>query len=162
MYMGKTCALIVGAAVALGTATPAQAVAKKPAAAGLAYVGESEQGLSVSLLLTKDRRKVKRFEIDWLALPTQCTSGLPYISMTTFGAGSTPALTIRSKRFRHTFADDFKVPGVIDLQEVPIVRGTVGLKRAFGVFRATAVVRNEAGTEINRCDTGSIPWTAKQ
>ena len=162
MYMGKTCALIAGAAVALATATSAGAAAAKPPAPGLAYVGDSDQGLSVSVLLTKDRRKVKRFEIDWLALPTQCTSGLPYISVTTFGTGSTPALAITGKRFRHTFLDDLKVPGVLDLQEVPVVRGTIGLKRAFGVFRATVVLKDAAGTEVNRCDTGSIKWTAEQ
>jgi hypothetical protein len=46
------------------------------------------------------------------------------------------------------------------VEERPVVRGTVGRTRASGTFRATAVVTDATGAEINRCDTGTIRWTA--
>lgn len=34
--------------------------------------------------------------------------------------------------------------------------------RAFGMFRATAVLRDAAGVELNRCDIAAIAWTVVQ
>jgi hypothetical protein len=99
----------------------------------------------------------------WVALPGQCSSGLPYVSATMFGGGATKAPAISSrKRFRHTFNDSLSIPGVAAIEEVPVVRGTVGRTRAFGTFRVTAIVKDAAGAEINRCDTGTIAWTTVQ
>lgn len=137
--------------------------APAPAVQGVGYAGETAQGLPVALILTNDRKKIKRFDMPWVALPAQCSSGMPYVSATTFGAGSTPALAIGAgKRFRHTFTDAFTFADATAIEEVPTVRGTIGRTRASGTFRATAVVRDAAGTELTRCDTGAIRWTALQ
>jgi len=162
MHVARIAVLTVAAAFVL-QAPASAAVITKPVDQGLAYAGETDQTLAVSLVLTKDRKKVKRLDISWLALPMQCSSGLPYFSMTTFGGGSTRALAIgATKGFRHTFNDGVSLPGDVSLEEVPTIRGTVGLKRAFGTFRSTVVLKDATGAEVNRCDTGAISWTAVQ
>ena len=162
--LGTTVCLLI-ACSSVATAVPAAArTAPEPASGkGFAYAGETTQGLPISFVLTKDRTKIKRLDVEWLALPTQCSTGLPYMSRTTFGAGSTKALAINPrKNFRHTFADNLTLPRVLTLEEQPVVRGTVGRTRAFGTFRATVVIRDGSGAEINRCQTEPITWTAIQ
>lgn len=155
--------LVLGASLLLGVVSGASAaVAPRLPAEGLAWVGETVQGLPVSFVLTKDRKKIKRLDVEWYALPGQCSGGLPYASRTTFGAGETKALPITRKSFRHTFADAFALPGVIAMEETPVISGTVGRTRAFGTFSAVAVIKDGAGTEVTRCDTGPIPWKAIQ
>ena len=155
--------LVLGVSLLLGVAGGASAAAApRLPAEGLAWVGETVQGLPVSFVLTKDRKKIKRLDIEWYALPGQCSSALPYSSRTTFGAGETKALPITRKSFGHTFVDAFAIPGVITMEETPVISGTVGRTRAFGTFSAVAVVKDGAGTEITRCDTGPMPWTAIQ
>lgn len=163
--LGTTvCLLIACSSVATAVAPAAARTAPEPASGkGFAYAGETTQGLPISFVLTKDRTKIKRLDVEWLALPTQCSTGLPYMSRTTFGAGSTKALAISPrKNFRHTFADNLTLPRVLTLEEQPVVRGTVGRTRAFGTFRATVVIRDGSGAEINRCQTEAITWTAIQ
>ena len=146
--------VVSGASSAAGRALPAQ---------GYGWVGETTQDLPVSFVLTKDRKKIKRLDIEWYALPDQCSSALPYGSRTTFGAGATKALPINARKsFGHTFLDALAIPGMITMEETPIINGTVGRTRAFGTFSATAVIKDGAGTEITRCDTGPIAWTAIQ
>ena len=156
--------LVLGVAILLGTVSGASAAAARPLPAeGLAWVGETVQDLPISFVLTKDRKKIKRLDLEWYALPAQCSGGLPYVSRTTFGAGETKALPISSRKsFRHTFLDAVTIPGVITMEETPIISGTVGRKRAFGTFSAIAVLKDGAGMEITRCDTGPIAWTAIQ
>jgi hypothetical protein len=115
----------------------------------------------VASVLARDRRTIKRFDIDWYGPLTQCSNGVAYVSGTTFGASKTKALKLSSRRtFRHTYVDALTVPGVARVEERPVVRGTVGRTRASGTFRATVVVTDGAGAEINRCDTGTIRWRA--
>jgi hypothetical protein len=155
--------LVLAASLLLGVVSGASAAAApRPPAEGLAWVGETVQGLPISFVLTKDRKKIKRLDVEWFALPGQCSSGLPYGSRTTFGAGQTKALPITRKSFGHTFLDAFEIPGVIAMEETPVIGGTVGRTRAFGAFSAIAVMKDGAGTEITRCDTGPIAWTAIQ
>ena len=156
--------LVLGASLLLGAVgAAAAAAAPRLPAEGLAWVGETVQGLPVSFVLTKDRRKIKRLDIEWYTLPGQCSSTPAYGSRTTFGARATKALPINARKsLGHTFLDAFAIPGVITMEETPIIDGTVGRTRAFGTFSAIAVVKDSAGTEITRCDTGPIAWTAIQ
>lgn len=159
----KVLALAVGISVLLVVGVADGATARPAPVEGLAYTGVTMQDLPISFVLTKDRKKIKRLDIEWVALPAECTSRLPYVSRTTFGSGASKPLALSSrKRFAHTFSDSLTLPGVIALDERPVVRGTVGRRRAFGTFRATAVVRDAAGVEVNRCDIGTISWTAIQ
>ena len=117
----------------------------------------------MSLVLAADRRTIRRLDIAWIALPAQCSSGLPYASSTRFGGGLTKAVALSSaKRFRHTFVDAVTLPEIVTLEEHPVVRGTVGHSRAYGTFRAIAIVKDAAGVEVNRCDTGTISWSTVQ
>jgi hypothetical protein len=155
--------LVLGVCMLLAVVSgAAAAAAPRPPAEGFGWAGETVQGLPFSFVLTKDRKKIKRLDVEWYALPEQCSSGLPYGSRTTFGAGETKALPITRKSFGHTFLDAFAIPGVITIEETPVVSGTLGRTRAFGTFSAIAVLKDGAGTEITRCDTGPIAWTAIQ
>lgn len=145
--------LLTGAAAAPARAAPAP---------GVAYAGQTSQDIPVSFVVSRDRKTIRRFDIEWYAPAAQCTSGITYMSGTTFGARKTKALKLSSRRrtFRHTYVDALTVPGVARVEERPVVRGTVGRSRASGTFRATAIVTDAAGLEINRCDTGTLRWTA--
>ena len=115
----------------------------------------------MSIILSRDRRTIRRLDIDWYAPFTHCTNGLAYVSGNTFGASRTKALKLSSRRtFRHTYVDALTFPGVARVEETPVVRGTVGRTRASGSFRATVVVTDATGAQINRCDTGTITWRA--
>jgi hypothetical protein len=154
-------ATALGVAFTLAAAGAASAPAAPARAQGVAYAGATSQDLPVSLVLSRDRRTIRRLDIDWYATIEQCTSGVAYVSGTTFGARRTKALRLGSRRtFRHTYVDALTVPGTARVEERPVVRGTVGRTRASGRFRATAVVTDATGAEINRCDTGTITWTA--
>jgi hypothetical protein len=145
-------------AVAAVTAGPAASAAR-----GVAYAGQTSQDLPVSFVLSRDRRTIKRLDIEWYAEAVQCTSGVTYMSGTTFGARKTRSLRLSSRRtFRHTYVDSLTVPGVARVEEDAVVRGTVGRTRASGAFRVTAVVTDGAGEVINRCETGTITWRAVQ
>jgi len=153
--------------MALAASTVWAGVAATPArtapAQGVAYAGETSQDLPVSFVLSRDRKTIKRFDIEWYAPFAQCLNGVVYVSGSTFGARKTKALRLSSRRtFRHTYVDDLTVPGVAHVEERPVVRGTAGRTRASGTFRATAVVTDGTGAEINRCDTGTIRWRAVQ
>jgi len=145
--------LLVVAAAAGASARPAP----------VAYSGQTMQDLQISFVLTKDRRKIKRLDIEWVGLPAECSSDLPYVSRTTFRSGGSKTLALSAgKSFRHTFIDGVTLLGGIALEERPVVRGSVGRTRAFGMFRATAVLRDAAGVELNRCDIAAIAWTVVQ
>ena len=153
-------ALVVAASCwfAVAAATPGPAAS---AARGVAYAGWTSQDSPVSIILSRDRKTIRRLDIDWYAPFTQCTSAIAYVSGNTFGASKTKALKLSSRRtFRHTYVDTVTVPGVARVEETPVVRGTVGRTRASGSFRATVVVTDGGGAEINRCDTGTITWRA--
>ena len=152
--------LVVAAAswFAVAAATPGPAAS---AARGVAYAGHTSQDSPVSIILSRDRRSIRRLDIDWYAPFTQCSNGIAYVSGNTFGASKTKPLKLSSRRtFRHTFVDALTVPGVAHVEETPVVRGRVGRTRASGSFRATVVVTDATGAEINRCDTGTITWSA--
>jgi hypothetical protein len=154
-------ATALAVATTLATAGAASAPAAPARAQGVAYAGQTTQDSPVSFVLSRDRKTIKRFDIDWYAPFTQCTNGVAYVSGTTFGARKTKALRLSSRRtFRHTYVDALTVPGTARVEERPVIRGTVGRTRASGSFRATAVVTDATGAEINRCDTGTIRWTA--
>ena len=143
-------------AAAAATAGPAVSAAR-----GVAYAGQTSQDLPVSFVLSRDRRTIKRLDIEWYAEADQCTSGVTYMSGTTFGARKTKSLRLSSRRtFRHTYVDALTVPAVARVEETPVVRGTVGRTRASGAFRVTAVVTDAAGAVINRCETGTLTWRA--
>ncbi len=157
--------MLMATALAVASTLAAAGAASAPAAParaqGVAYAGATSQDSPVSLVLSRDRRTIKRLDIDWYATIDQCANGVAYVSGTTFGARRTKALRLSSRRtFRHTYVDALTVPGTARVEERPVVRGTVGRTRASGSFRATAVVTDAAGNEINRCDTGTIRWTA--
>ena len=157
---GLLTVLLAGWALLAGTATAIAPAAPAPAR-GVAYAGSTSQDQPVSFVLSRDRKSIKRFDIDWYGPLTQCSNGVAYVSGTTFGAGKTPALKLSSRRtFRHTYLDDLSVPGIARVEERPVVRGTVGRTRASGTFRATAIVTDATGAELNRCDTGTIRWRA--
>lgn len=157
-----TSAILAVAAATVVAAAPAAAKRAAPLQ-GVGYAGETAQDLPMSLVLTANRKAIKRLDIMWIALPGQCSTLMPYVSATTFGADNTKAIALSSgKRFRHTFVDALTLPEVGSIEEHPVVRGTVGRTRAFGTFRATAVVKDAAGAEVTRCDTGTISWTAVQ
>ena len=146
--------LLAGAVAASAPAAPARSQ-------GVAYAGNTSQDSPVSFVLSRDRKTIKRFDIEWYAPLTQCTNGVAYVSGNTFGARKTKALRLSSRgTFRHTYVDALTVPGVAHVEERPVVRGRIGRTRASGTFRATAVVTDGAGAEINRCDTGTIRWRA--
>jgi hypothetical protein len=151
-------------------ATPPKATAPKktttqPAVAqGVAYVGDTSQKASnISLLLTKDRKRIKTLDIQWSASASQCTSGLPYVSSAKFGRpiGTTLPLSLTGA-FKATNPLDVSVPGVAELTETPTITGKVGPNGASGTFRATVLLKDATGKEVNRCDTGRITWTADQ
>ena len=151
-------ALAASSVLAVAAAPPGRAAS---APRGVAYAGQTSQDLPVSFVLSRDRRTIKRFDIEWYAEADQCTSGVTYVSGTTFGARKTRSLRLSSRRtFRHTYVDALTVPAVARVEETPVVRGTVGRTRASGAFRVTAVVTDAAGEVINRCDTGTLTWRA--
>ncbi len=157
MKVRLTLALVASAVMAGAAWAPARAAPAR----GVAYAGQTSQDLPMSFVLSRDRKSIKRLDIDWFGPAAQCTSGLTYPSGTTFGGRNTRALKLSSrKKFRHTFLDALTIAGVARIEEHPVVRGTVGRTRASGTFRATAVVTDAAGAEINRCDTGTITWRA--
>jgi len=153
--------LALAASILPAGVVAASALAAPARSQGVAYAGSTSQDQPVSFVLARDRRTIKRFDIDWYGPLTRCSNGVAYVSGTTFGATRTKALKLSSRRtFRHTYVDALTVPGVARVEERPVIRGTVGRTRASGTFRATAVVTDGAGAEINRCDTGTIRWTA--
>lgn len=159
MKVLPTAALAV--AITLATAGAASTAPARAPARGVAYAGQTSQDSPVSFVLSRDRRSIKRLDIDWYAPYTQCTNGVAYVSGTTFGARKTKALRLSSRRaFRATYVDALTVPGTAHVEERPVIRGTVGRTRASGTFRATAVVTDATGAELNRCATGTIRWTA--
>ncbi|HEV2776610.1 MAG TPA: hypothetical protein VGV90_13535 [Solirubrobacteraceae bacterium] len=153
-----TLALAASSVFAVAAAAPGRAVS---APQGVAYAGQTSQDLPVSFVLSRDRRTIRRLDVEWYAEADQCTSAITYMSGTTFGARKTKALRLTSRRtFRHTYVDSLTVPGVARVEEDAVVRGTVGRTRASGAFRVTAVVTDAAGAVINRCETGTITWRA--
>jgi len=115
------------ASVLLVVAAAAGASARPAPAEGLAYSGQTMQDLPISFVLTKDRRKIKRLDIEWVGLPAECSSDLPYVSRTTFRSGGSKTLALSAgKSFRHTFIDGVTLLGGIALEERPVVRGSVG------------------------------------
>jgi hypothetical protein len=161
MKLLATLSLALAGLLAGAVAAPAPAApARSP---GVAYAGETSQDSPVSFVLSRDRKTIKRLDIDWYATLTQCTNGVAYVSGNTFGAAKTKALKLSSRgTFRQTYVDALTVAGVAHVEERPVVRGTVGRTRASGTFRATVIVTDAAGAEINRCDTGTIRWRAVQ
>jgi hypothetical protein len=159
MKVLMTPALVAAALMAGAVVVPAGA-ATAPAR-GVAYAGETSQDLPVSFVVSRDRKTIKRLDVEWYAPFAQCTNGVVYVSGSTFGARKTKALKLSSRRtFRHTYVDALTVPGTARVEETPVIRGTVGRTRASGTFRATAVVTDAAGAVLNRCDTGTIRWRA--
>ena len=155
-----TLALAVASVLTGALVAPAGPAQSAPAR-GVAYAGQTSQDLPVSFVLARDRRTIRRLDIEWYAEAGQCTSGVTYMSGTTFGARKTRALRLSSRRtFRHTYVDALTVPGVARVEETPVVRGTIGRTRASGAFRVTAVVTDATGAVINRCDTGTLRWSA--
>ena len=153
-----TVAAAASCCLAVAAATPGTAAS---AARGVAYAGQTSQDLPVSFVLSRDRRTIKRLDVEWYAEAAQCSTGVTYMSGTTFGARKTKALRLTSRRtFRHTYVDALTVPGVARVEEDAVVRGTVGRTRASGTFRVTAVVTDAAGAVINRCETGTLRWSA--
>jgi hypothetical protein len=147
------------------TATTPTHPTRPPAIAqGVAYVGDtSQKASSISIVLTKDRMRIKTVDVQWSASASQCTSGLPYVSTSKFGRPIAKTLPLSlTGAFKSKYPFDVSVPGVAELIETPSIKGKVGPNGASGTFRATVLLKDATGKEVNRCDTGPITWTADQ
>jgi hypothetical protein len=143
---------------------PTKTTTPPAVAPGVAYVGDtSQKASSISLVLTKDRKRIKTVDVQWSASAAQCTSGLPYVSSSKFGRPIAKALALSlTGAFKATNPFAVSVPGVAELIETPTIKGKVGPDGASGTFRATVLLKDATGKEVNRCDTGRITWKADQ
>jgi hypothetical protein len=130
----------------------------------VAYVGNtSQKASSISIVLTKDRKRIKTVDVQWSASASRCTSGLPYVSTSKFGRPIAKTLPLSlTGAFSSSYPLDVSVPGVAELIETPTIKGRVRPDGASGTFRATVVLKDATGKEVNHCDTGRITWSADQ
>jgi hypothetical protein len=113
---------------------------------------------AVSIKMTHGGRRIKGFEIAWLAA---CDNGFTALSQGTHAAGT---LSGRGRFRGH--GSYFSDGG--NLAETPYtamisdrLRGRfVSRRRAEGTFRATAVLRDAAGQPVSTCATPALHWQA--
>ena len=141
----------------LGSGPESAKAASRP---GLTYGGMTSQDENVFLRKSRNRRQLARFVVDWMAAPTRCTNGKEYFGFSLLDPSFSGRIAIRrggrfTKRdvWRDTDSDG-------SVSEDLTLAGRFRGKRAAGRFRVFVTERNPAGAVINRCDTGSVRWSA--
>jgi hypothetical protein len=128
------------------------------------YAGRTDQVYpdgsrgGVAIKMTRGGRRIKRFEITWLAA---CDNGFTALSQGTRAVGS---LSRRGRfRGRDTYLSDrgnlAGTPYTATISDR--LRGRfVSRRRARGSFRATAVIEDPGGRPVSSCATPPIRWRA--
>jgi hypothetical protein len=151
-----------GVVVLLACATAALAAIPQPGK----FSGTTSQTFpdgslgTVEMKMTHGGRRLKSFDIDWLA---PCDSGFTTLSQGTHAVGSL------SKRGSFEGSDTYFSDGG-NLAGTPYtamvtdhLRGTFpGRKVAKGTFQATAVLRDRSGAPVSTCTSPRLSWTAKR
>ena len=140
------------------------------AAGGVAYVGTTSQREDVIVVLSRNRRQVKRMSIDWVAAAARCSNGQREFGSVDIGAPFTRPIRIRRGRFGATSSGSLPyTPGQIPdlprggtLAEAEEVRGKISANGARGTFRETVTYTDFAGNVVKKCDTGRLRWKAVQ
>jgi hypothetical protein len=130
------------------------------------YAGATDQGYpdgshgTVAIEMTRGGRRIKHFEITWLAA---CDNGFTALAQGTRAVGS---LSRRGGfRGRDTyFSDRGNLAGTPYTATISDrLRGRfVSRRRAKGSFRATAVIEDPGGRQVSSCATPPIRWSAKR
>lgn len=115
---------------------------------------------TVSIRMTHHGRRIRSFDITWLA---PCDSGFTTLSQGTHATGS---VTSRGKfHGRGTYSSD--QGNLIGTQYTATVTDSVSGKfvsenKAKGTFQATAVLRDAGGQPVSSCTSPTITWRANR
>ncbi len=172
----RTAVIATGAlliAVSLGASAAARPapLADTAAAVGVAYVGTTSKGEEVLIVLSRNRRQVRRMVADWFVSAARCGSQEAEFGSVNFGRPFTAPIRIRR---RGRFSDASSglstySPGELSLLpqggtsvEDEQVRGRINRSGGRGTFREIVTYKNPAGTVVKRCDTGQVRWKVVQ
>jgi hypothetical protein len=152
-------------------AAPSVPGARAAATGGVAYAGTTSQGEDVFLILSRNRRQVRRMSIGWVARAARCSNRELEVGSVEVGAPFTRPIRVRRQgRFRAGFRDSIAfAPGQVaalprggTMAEDEEVKGRISTSGGKGTFRETVTYRDFAGNVVKRCDTGQLRWKVIQ
>ena len=117
-----------------------------------AYGGATSQHTPVVVELSKDRSKVKSFDLGWMAT---CSSG-----GMDFPGGSFPNFRLsKFGTFGDSFTDSSKSPdGSMSEEDAFKLVGKIGRSAGHGTFSYTEIDRDQSGVTTNTCGA-SLSWS---
>ena len=171
----RTAVIAAGAlliAVSLGASAAARpAPVADTAATGVAYVGTTSQRQDVLVVLSRNRRQVKRMVANWFVSAARCGSREAEFGSVEFGRPFTAPIRIRrGGRFSDASSGLITLrPGDLSLLpqggtvvEDEQVKGRVTRSGGRGTSREVVTYKNPAGNVVKRCDTGQVRWKVLQ